>query len=71
MKVLDKVGQWKHYFWTNDKGIIPESVKWMEESGYIVREISELKSYDDTMKEAFKVYIEGNLMVGAAADFVK
>lgn len=43
----------------------------MEENGYIVKEINELPSYDDTLKEALDIYLDENLMVGAGADFVK
>ena len=34
---------WQHYFWTNDKKLIPKAVKFMEENGFIVRELNELK----------------------------
>ena len=50
MNVLKKSGgNWKFYFWTNDKSVIPETVSWMEKNGYIVREFKELPSYDKTI----------------------
>eukprot|EP00347_Sterkiella_histriomuscorum_P022458 403338414 len=62
--------KWQHIFWVNDKKLIPRSVKFMEESGFIVRELTELQIFDDVMLEALIDYIETD-RVGAAADFAR
>jgi len=36
----DRIGnKWTHYFWTNDRTLIPRTVQQMEEWGFIVREL--------------------------------
>lgn len=41
-KNLFSFGEWQHIVWTNDKSLIPVSVKKLEKHGIQVREISEL-----------------------------
>eukprot|EP00347_Sterkiella_histriomuscorum_P019312 403342133 len=63
--------KWKHYFWTNDKSLIPKAVKYMEKHGFIVRELKEIKS----MREGqLKQYIDDYLVedrAGAASDVAR
>lgn len=42
-----------HYFWTNEKNLIPETVKYAEEHGFVVREFKELAIFDDEWKLIF------------------
>lgn len=44
---------WEHTLWTNDKSLIPSSVKKLEENGIKVREISEIKQ---PLKLRSKIY---------------
>ena len=63
MNVLDesaslKGKKWKHYLWTIDKSAIPDTVKYAEEIGLIVREMKELKVFNSEWKEIFKYLLE-------------
>jgi len=61
IKNLESTGEkWEHYFWTNDKKAIPESVKWMEEHGFIIREVKELKNFDSTWSAILDNYLVDN-----------
>jgi len=42
----------------------------MEEWGFVVRELKELRSFDETMLQALDEYLEKD-KVGAAADFAR
>lgn len=49
---------------------MPQSVEFMESKGFIVREITELKAFDQTLMKALDEYVYYD-KVGAAADFVR
>lgn len=72
MEVLKRSGgDWKFYFWTNDKSLIPETVQWMEKNGYTVREFKELPSYDKVLQKVLSEYVDGNVRSGSASDFAR
>ena len=53
MQTLRNLTGWKHFLWTNDKSLLPQTVKWAEEQGIIVREMKELdcfKDYEDLLQ---------------------
>lgn len=57
-KVLDAsaatVGkQWKHYLWTVNKELIPETVEWMKSIGVETREMRELPIWQEGFQEIF------------------
>ncbi|CDW71395.1 UNKNOWN [Stylonychia lemnae] len=68
--VRDGSNKWTHYFWVNDKSLVPKSVKFMESIGYVVRELKELQIFDGVLLEALNYYQDTD-RVGAAADFVR
>ena len=41
----NQIHKWEHIFWVNDKSLIPRSVEFMEQAGYVVRELKELKAF--------------------------
>ena len=62
--------KWEHYIWVNDKSLIPQSVAFMEANGLIVRDLTELPSFDQTLTRALNDYVDSD-RVGAAADFAR
>ena len=64
-------GDWEFYFWTGNKTLIPRTVKWMEELGYVVRKFHELPSYDETFKEIVDDFTAGNIKSAGAADIIR
>ena len=65
--------KWTHYFWVNDKKLIPKTIAYVESEGYQVREFKELKSMDATLSEAMEEYttVRERRAAGAAADFAR
>ncbi|MCT4634996.1 MAG: hypothetical protein N4A31_01940 [Rickettsiales bacterium] len=53
-KFFENDGQWSHVVWTNDKSLIPKSVKYLEKHNIEVRSIydykDELKLFDEIIK---------------------
>jgi hypothetical protein len=41
---------WEHYLWTLDKSLIPNTIAWMKKLNITVREIKELKGYNETVE---------------------
>ena len=64
-------GDWKFYFWTQDKTLIPRTTKWMEEKVYIVREFKELPSYDSTLQQVLEEYTTEDLRSASASDLMR
>eukprot|EP00347_Sterkiella_histriomuscorum_P010149 403377414 len=63
-RVLESDGtKWTHYLWVNDKSLVPESVKWFESNGFIIREITELKEDRELMR-----IIDHHISQGKAID---
>lgn len=72
-KVFDdaaaKLGQkFTHILWTNDKTLIPETVKYFISLGFEVREMRELKSYDNAFAQLFDHYLADFKGIGVACD---
>ncbi len=42
MQTFNQLPGWRHYLWTNDKSLLPETTQWAESIGIQVRELSEL-----------------------------
>ena len=63
--------KWEHYFWTNDVKLIPETVKWFKENGFIIKEINELPIhvYDPFFEELVTSYLEER--IGSVSDLVR
>ena len=70
--MLDDVNHtWEHYFWTNEAKLIPETVKWFKDNGFINKEIKDLPKhiYDPFMEELLTSYLQERL--GAVSDLVR
>ncbi|CDW78564.1 UNKNOWN [Stylonychia lemnae] len=75
-QVLDssasKVGQkWDHYIWTQDKTLIPETVKFFKRIGVEVRELKELPNYKGQIRETIDNYMIDGIGVGVACDILR
>lgn len=67
----DENHKWEHYLWTNDKKAIPETVRWFESNGFIVKELSELSKsvYDEQIQSIIEEYAAQKF--AAAADIAR
>lgn len=67
----NQVHKWEHIFWVNDKSLIPRSVEFMQQAGYVVRELNELKAFQSgPLVDALEEYLD-EYKAGAASDFVR
>jgi glycosyl transferase-like sugar-binding protein len=60
---------WKHYFWVNDKNLLPKTVEKLEKAGFITREIWEIvegSNFSDLIQQS----IEKNFF-GQASDIAR
>lgn len=53
---------WKYHLWTNDKSLLPETVKWADAKSIEVREVPEL-SYYSQYESIFKQMIDENVVM--------
>ena len=64
--------QYHHYLWTIDKTLIPETVKYAESHGFIMRDLRELKGFDDFWKGVFKYYLDNSpASIGLICDLAR
>lgn len=61
--------EWQHIVWTNNKNLIPNSVKKLEKEGIIVRELSEI-SKDFKLNQEIEASIKNKLW-GLASDMLR
>lgn len=61
--------EWKHYLWIQDRDLLPRTVIWAQEHGFVVKEFRELPP-DPIVTERFNLHVsQGNL--GIAIDILK
>ena len=41
----DATHTWEHYFWTNDAKLIPKTVNWFKDNGFIIKEFKDLPDH--------------------------
>ena len=66
---LPKAKQWEHIVWVNDKALIPETVKKLEEKNIQVREISEIEDHLKLGKKVRDLIKDGSW--GMASDTLR
>ena len=72
VKVMDdEHHKWEHYFWTNEKKAIPQTVKWFQDHGFIVKELRELprEVYDEQIESIIEEFADQKF--AAAADIAR
>ncbi|CDW77918.1 UNKNOWN [Stylonychia lemnae] len=64
--------QWIHYLWVQNKHIIPKTVTLFQNLGVIVREIEELKYFnDEKIQKQYQYYICDIEAIAAASDLIR
>lgn len=61
---------WKYHIWTNDKSVLPETVKWANAKGIIVREVTELGFYPEYESIFLQMVDENVVMATDLARFL-
>ena len=72
-RILHQIGfpfdKWTFIAWVIDKEVIPDTVKFYESQGYVVRELNELESYDEFWEQQVEGYLVTRL--GRAGDLLR
>ncbi|CDW91610.1 UNKNOWN [Stylonychia lemnae] len=62
---------WTHYLWIQDINQLPETVQLFQSLGVIVKELKDLKLFDDRAKFQFDFYLQDSKAAAAASDLMR
>ncbi|CDW79594.1 UNKNOWN [Stylonychia lemnae] len=62
---------WTHYLWIQDKSLLPETVQLFQSYGVVVKELKDLKLFDEKTKFQFDFYLQDFKAAAAASDLMR